>query len=536
MSDYNEEGFGDNITFDLILHRLPPRLRSKILSPPLDTIDQIQNQYDVIKSLISRKFNDSQINDILLRYPIGKEISDKNQDFLEEIQKIRNSKTGESEISRNFSILNQNYKYCSSWGQWLTWSESVWKIDEKQSIIQAISETLREMKIPSIRQSANLIKGVEFVSRSNTNLVTISDSWDKNPWILATPNGIVDLKTGKSRLSYQDDIVTKITSIHPRKMEIPIWLKFLSDISCNNQDYIDYLQRISGYFLTGSTKEESLFFLYGDGGNGKGVFINTISNILGDYSITAPMGMFVDNKFEGHPTELALLRGARLVSAQETAEGKTWNETRIKALTGSDSVSARFMHKDFFTFTPTFKLLFAGNNEPKLITVDNAIKRRFNKLPFNFKPEKPDLELKENLTKEYPGILLWMIQGCLKWQEIGLATPEIITSATEEYFDDQNNIMQWIQEECDVNLKHDIITTLAFQAWCLWASKNHMKQGTDKTFKNQLERNGFKYNKNTPIRNSDNIALKKPDNKTPLYARGFVGFKLRKQIRGPVSK
>jgi putative DNA primase/helicase len=153
-------------------------------------------------------------------------------------------------------------------------------------------------------------------------------------------------------------------------------------VTDGNKDLQTYLQRIIGYALTGLTTEHALFFLYGTGANGKSVFLNTIKGILAEYQKTAPIETFIETHNDKHPTDLAGLRGARTVTAVETEQGRRWAESKIKTMTGGDPVSARFMRQDFFEFTPQFKLIIAGNHKPTLRSVDEAIKRRFNLIPF----------------------------------------------------------------------------------------------------------------------------------------------------------
>jgi putative DNA primase/helicase len=204
------------------------------------------------------------------------------------------------------------------------------------------------------------------------------------------------------------------------------------------------------YSLTGSIRDHALFFLYGTGGNGKGVFLNTWASILGDYAKVAAMETFTVSHGDRHPTDLAMLRGARAVIAQETEEGQRWAESRIKALTGGDPISARFMRQDFFTFTPAFKLMIAGNHKPSLRSVDEAVKRRFNLVPFTVTIPKAerDPKLPEKLVAEWPGILAWAIEGCLEWQHIGLSPPPAVQAATASYLADEDTIGLFLAERC----------------------------------------------------------------------------------------
>ncbi len=177
------------------------------------------------------------------------------------------------------------------------------------------------------------------------------------------------------------DYVTKMTAVAPRG-DCPTFLAFLHRVMNGDQSLIAYLRRVLGYALTGVTNEHALFFAYGTGANGKSVLMSTTAGIMGDYHRTAPIETFTATHVDRHPTDLAMLRGARLVTATETEEGRRWAESRIKTLTGGDPVSARFMRQDFFEYTPAFKLVIAGNHKPGLRSVDEAIRRRFHLIPF----------------------------------------------------------------------------------------------------------------------------------------------------------
>ena len=229
---------------------------------------------------------------------------------------------------------------------------------------------------------------------------------------------------------------------------------------------IRFLQQWAGYSLTGEIKEQALIFIYGPGGNGKSVFINVLTKLMGTYAAAAPMDTFVEAKGERHPTELAFLHGPRLVVASETQRGRAWNEARIKQLTGGDDITARFMNKDFFTFTPRFKLTIIGNHQPKLGVVDDAIRRRFNIVPFTIKPKAVDKDLEAKLViYEGPQILRWMIDGALDWQANGLVRPQRVIEATQQYFAGQDEIGRWIDEHCVAD--PDALTRSAGAARCV---------------------------------------------------------------------
>ena len=217
--------------------------------------------------------------------------------------------------------------------------------------------------------SASTVYAVERLARADRQHAATVDQWDADPWLLNTPGGVVDLRTGKLRPAARSDYMTKIAAVAPGG-DCPLWRSFLCRITDNDEQLQRFLQRMAGYCLSGIATEHALFFLYGTGGNGKSVFLTSISGLMGDYAKTAPIETFIASKSEHHPTDLAGLQGARLITAIETEEGRQWAESKLKTLTGGDRIAARFMRQDFFNFTPQFKLVIAGNHRPGLRTVE----------------------------------------------------------------------------------------------------------------------------------------------------------------------
>jgi putative DNA primase/helicase len=251
---------------------------------------------------------------------------------------------------------------------------------------------------------------------------------------------------------------------------------------------------MAGYSLTGDTSEQALFFGYGEGNNGKGVFVNTLRESMGDYAVSTPAETFLASTVERHPTELARLRGARLVVASEINEGQRWNEARIKNLTGGDPVDARFMRGDFFQYKPQFKLLIIGNHQPALSSVDEAIRRRMNLLPFTVVIPKPlrDKQLSAKLREEQPAILRWAIDGCLEWQRIGLDPPQCVQDATEDYLSGQNLFEQWRSDCCERDITVSTSATALYHSWRDWATIRGEFVGSQKRFSQTLIERGWK--------------------------------------------
>ena len=341
--------------------------------------------------------------------------------------------------------------------------------------------------------SAKTVAAVERLARADRRLAATVDQWDTHPWLLNTPGGVVDLRTGKLRKHAATDYMTKITAVAP-KGDCPKFKRFLKQIFADNTEMTKYVQRVLGYSLTGMTTEHALFFCHGSGMNGKGVLFNTARGVFGSYHQTAALTTFTASRNEQHPTELAMLHGARLVTCTETEEGARWAETKIKTLTGGDAIVARYMRQNFFEFVPQFKLLISGNHKPVLRSVNVAIRRRMNLLPFavTIPDEERDLNLADKLKAEWPGILTWMIKGCLEWQRVGLNPPKAVVDATEEYLANEDTVGAFIDEYCVKDPNAEVSSAQLFEAWKSYAENNNAFIGSAKVFAGWLEERGFR--------------------------------------------
>lgn len=273
--------------------------------------------------------------------------------------------------------------------------------------------------------------------------------------------------------------------------DAPRFREFLHEATGGDHELQRYLQRIAGYCLTGSTTEHALFFLFGPGGTGKSVLINVLAELVGDYAATASMDFFTVATGERHPADLASLNAARLVTATETEEGRRWNEAKVKAITGGDRITAHFMRRDPFTFTPMFKLLMCGNFRPAMRSADDAMRRRLHLTPFNHKPTTPDHGLLEKLRHEFGGIMQWAVEGCLEWQRIGLASPRVVVEATAEYFEIENVLGRWIDERCHRGKDQCGTTKALFFDFAEWAKAAGEYAGTERRFYQRLLQLGF---------------------------------------------
>jgi putative DNA primase/helicase len=306
------------------------------------------------------------------------------------------------------------------------------------------------------------------------------------------------------------DYITKITAVGPGG-ECPLWLKFLDRVTGGERALKENLQRIAGYCCTGITSEQVLFFLYGTGANGKSIFINTVAGVLGDYAVTAPMDALVITKGDRHPTDLAGMRGARLVVAQEIEKGARWAEAKLKALTGDKAIRVRFMRQDFFDMPITFKIVITGNHKPSLSGINEAIRRRFHLIPFSvtIPPHERDKDLFEKLKPEWPGILQWMLEGCFEWQTIGLAPPRAVTDATAEYLAEEDALAMWIEECCITDNRNNWkLSAKLWQSWKMWAERRNEVVGSQKSLGQALDELGYYFSKSQNVRGHQGIKLK----------------------------
>jgi putative DNA primase/helicase len=438
----------------------------------------------------------------------------------------------DEEIALKFAAQHSNeVRYVAKWNKWHIWDGKVWIEDEKRKVYTLARKLCRESsqdallmagnKDPKLARevaSARKRAAVVTLAGEDPTIAATTDQWDTDRMLLNTQDGILDLKTGELLPHNPEKYMTKITACGiSKKATCPKWLAFLNRITKNDAELISYIQRAFGYSLTGIIDEHAMWFAWGPGRNGKSTLYNVFGEMLGDYHEVAPMEALTETKGERHPTELAKLRGARYVTAIETEEGVSWSETKIKALTGGDEINARFMRQDFFTYKPQFKLHVVGNHKPSLRTVDEAIKARFNLVPFDvvIPEQERNLNLSDELKEEWPGILRWSVEGCLLWQKMKLQPPKAVRDATADYLSSENSFGTWIEEECDLTDSNcRTASNLLFEAWKKWAMDRNLAARNSKWFKQRLEAIGLLWGR------GDN-------------SNGFVGIKFR--LRGGVQ-
>lgn len=326
--------------------------------------------------------------------------------------------------------------------------------------------------------------------------VQTAKGWDDNPWLLGTPNGVVDLRTGKIRNGEQADHITKQTGVkYEPNTHCPRWERFLREVLSNDTELITFMRRALGYTLTGDLREDCWFGCHGSGSNGKSTLFKVLHQIFGDYGYVAPFSLVERGHGESkRDFDIAYLQNMRFVMASETREGGVWDEERLKRLSGGDPLHAEIKHGAEFEFLPSHKLWFMFNHQPRVRDHSVGFWRRVRLIPFGqrFEGDTRDPLLDAKLTAELPGILSWLVQACIEWQKEGLTTPEAVLAASSRYEVDEDPLGEFVLKHLRTDgqgfqLSH------AFALYKDWCKTEHVDHPLGKNrFGTLLEPRGFK--------------------------------------------
>jgi putative DNA primase/helicase len=404
-----------------------------------------------------------------------------------------------------------NLRYCKAWGKWVIWDGICWKPDVTDEIFQLAKETVEriwdEAKTKTTEeektkcfqwarasQSEGKIRAMVSLATSERQAVVEPHQLDCDAWLLNCASGILDLRTGELRPSAREDLCTKQVRVkYDAYAECPLWRKFLKTVTGENEELEAYLQQISGYALTGSTRQQVMFVLYGTGANGKTTFLEILRTLLGDYAQHADFTSFLASKDAGPRNDLARLVGARLVTAVEVERGKRLSEATIKQITGGDPITCRFLFREPFEYTPQFKLFLAANHKPRIPGGEHAIWRRVKVIPFTVRipPERQDPELLAKLRTELPGILAWAVEGCRRWQEPGFDTPAAVLEAIEEYREEMDPLAGFIEACCTSDPEASTPSAKLYEAYVSYCNETKEEPLKKNWFGTHLAERGF---------------------------------------------
>ena len=396
-------------------------------------------------------------------------------------------------------------RYCHDAQAWFMWDGALWRRDRTGAVLGLIRAIARERGTDPggiasrAAGTSAFVAGAERFARGEAALAVTAEAWDADPFLLGTPAGPVDLRTGATVPADPGAGLIHATAVAPAEpgsdaAACPLWHRFLAETFGGDAALIGFVQRYCGYALTGSVAEHALLYGWGTGGNGKSVFLNTVLHLLGDHARPAALATLVSTDATRHGSELAALRRVRLVGVAEADGG--WNERRLKLLSGGDALavpSATWSGSSRMV-RATAKLLVMGNQPPAITGVDDAMRRRLRVVPFQHRPARPDRDLEAKLRGEGPAILRWMVDGCLAWQADGLGSPSAVREATDDALDAQDLVAQFITERClrfPPGSSRSVTAAALYADWRRWAEAAGEHAGSQRALAMALACHGF---------------------------------------------
>ena len=424
--------------------------------------------------------------------------------------------------------FGKDLRYCPPWRKWLIWNGARWKVDKTGDIFLKAKKTIRDFQRAAwnIQDDDKRHSAIKHGIRSEnqgriTAMVQLAETepgipvepkeLDPDPYLLNCENGTVDLKTGKVYKHRREDLLTTIARVkYDPRATCPVFDSFLQKITNNDPELARYLQQIVGYALTGDVTEKAIFFLYGDGNNGKTTFLEIIRAALGDYAGQVPVESLMTKSGDGAiSNDIAQLQGRRFVTSSEAEQGKKLAVSKVKQLTGMGTLQARFLYGEFFEFTPTFKIFMDANHKPEIRGNDPAIWNRIKLIPFTVEipPDEIDKKLLQKLKGELSGILAWAVRGCLDWQQHGLVEPKSVVTATRDYREEMDTLAHYLDERC-VFGDGELTSKELCEDYTKWCREHHEEPVSTNQFGRALTKKMLKPTKVNGERGWSGIAFK----------------------------
>lgn len=420
--------------------------------------------------------------------------------------------TDEANAVRFVNQHGHAVRYVKKWHAWMVWDGIRWTQEETDMTLAMARKTARSIygealaaasdkeadalaKWAKVSASADRMEKMVRVASWDHAVMAKPSDFDRDPWALNTPNGIIDLTTGSLRPYDPRAMHSKVTGVSVAAGTPVRWLAFLDEIFHGDTELIGWVQRLLGYSLLGTVREHVLVICWGGGANGKSTLLETVQAILGEYAAPADPSLLLAKRSDVHPAGIADLRGLRFVTCQETDQGRSLDEATVKALTGGTTRKARLMRGNFFTYVPSDTIWSATNHLPTIKNNDAGIWRRVRLIPFTkeIPPERQNPDLKAQLVaEEGPAILNWLVEGCLLYQTEGLGTAAAVTEATAQYRSEMDVIGEFINDRCDLDANAKIKASEVFQEYTWWATDNKYRCLSAREFSRELIDRGYR--------------------------------------------
>lgn len=479
-----------------------------------------------------------------------------NVDLVTKLRDYPRTDTGNAECLA--LLYGDQLRYCRDLGRgaWMAWDETRWNNDGDVTAAQAtiIVARARQAAMLHIANPDERKRAVSFAISSEDQrraaamlnraavlpeFTTKLSHYDQHPFLAAVTNGTLDLATGELRESRREDYITmRYGCAYDPAATAPVWQASIASWFGGDQELIRYIQRAVGWTLTGDTRKAALFICFGGGANGKSKFLGALMDLLGDYAANTPFETFDASNRNDKGDDLAMLKGKRLVTAIETDEDRRLSEARVKAVTGKDPITCRFLYGTYFTYVPNYKIWFAVNHKPIVTGTDRGLWRRLKMIPFiqNFEGREDEL-LDEKLRAELPGILNWALDGLRAWQREGLGTCAVVDQATAEYQQESDLIGQWAAEATTDAADGWLTVAEGLRSCNEWCVSYGYKPVTANRLSRNLTEKGYQRGTNGRQRGFHGLRLAESSDAAPVFAVGDkahddrCAFNARAQLR-----
>jgi putative DNA primase/helicase len=534
---YRWESKIDMAPFPPRLFRFMQKKNIKQIAPPLPTIIREGERDQLLTSLAGtmrrRGASPRAILEALRIENASRVRPPLSDDQLQKIAKSIGSKDPETE-KENLTDLGNVRRFVAQHHErlrailskksspWFTWVGSHWEPDRTGEAMRLAKQTVRSIHQEAERisdeeergallqhayksEGAERIRAIIDLAKTEPEISIREEQLDRDQWLFNCQNGTVDLSSGRLLKHKKTDYITKLSPVEfQRRATAPRWLAFLDDIFAGDEALIGFIKRAIGYTLTGDIREHALFFCYGQGRNGKSTFMETIRELMSDYSVQADFSTFQSTRNDGPRHDLARMRGARMVSAIEARGDRSFDETVVKQMTGGDTVTARNLYESSFEFKPQFKLWLAANHLPLVREQTEAFWSRILMIPFTvvIPAHKRKKNLSRRLIQELPGILNWALEGCEEWKKNGLMAPDTVRKAISDYKEEYDVLSEYFKERCKLDRDEWTPRSQLYQSFADWWQETRGRNPFSHTVFNRMlsERTDIRPRKRDGIR------------------------------------